>query len=48
MTDTIAAIAVNLLILFGPLVLGLWIESPKACFATEESYESLYTFELFL
>jgi hypothetical protein len=47
--NLLAAIAVNLLIIFGPLLLGIWVKPPpKACFATEESYDPLYTFELFL
>jgi hypothetical protein len=31
-----------------PVVLPLLDDEPNACFATEESYDPLYTFELFL
>ena len=47
--NPLAAIAVNMLVLFGPMAL-FWIipQPPHACFATEETYEPLYTFELLL
>ena len=44
---TIGLIVFALILSVFPL-LGWLDPSPRACFATEESYSQLYTFELFL
>ena len=46
---TLMAILVNVLVMLGPAFIGVTLVSPPhSCFATEETYEPLYTFELFL